>query len=166
VDLLQIIKAEHDEIRAFIKSIDWKSLKTSRVKLLELKRIISIHFALEADHLYPEFEELLVRRPEFFTICAANHRSIARSLQALEKLAVGDKPVLAELANQTLALGTLVEGHLALEEDVLMPLVRRELPTLHREELGLVFSDVKANPDLLLMPKKAAKSAAKAARRA
>jgi hypothetical protein len=166
VDLLQIIKAEHDEIRAIFKSLEWKSLKQSRSNLLELKRVVSIHFALEADHLYPEFEELLVRRPEFLTICSANHRSIVRSLQALIKTAEQDKPSISELTEQTSALASLAETHLALEEDVLMPLVRRELPTAHREELGLVFSDVKSNPDALLNPKRANAVARKPARRA
>ncbi len=148
MDVLQIIKADHDGVRSLLFSLE-TSDATRRVELIDrLRSELAVHTKIEEAYLYPEVADLTAERlPGFFDFCIANHRTIVRSLEQLRKSAVAAEEDDFYKSFQTLK--KVVLGHFEAEEDQLMPLIRKNVSTPEREELGMVFEDLKGAPELL-----------------
>ncbi len=154
MDVLQIIKADHDSVRNLLFILETADAK-HRVDLIErLRSELSLHTKIEESYLYPEVADLTAERlPGFFDFCIANHRTIVRSLELVRKAAASSDEDAFSKSFQS--LNKVVSSHFEAEEDQLMPLIRKSVSTPEREELGVVFEDLKGAPELLEQPSSA-----------
>lgn len=142
MDVLQIIKDDHARIQSTADELQRASSMTARKKLFKpLQRDLLQHLHIEAEFLYPEAEDCVVNIPEsFFNISAKNHKVLLKGLKKVEKV-VEKRSLVAADQKAIEALSQAIENHFSLEESVLMPRMRKLLPTQEREDLGLVYRD-------------------------
>lgn len=143
MDVLQIIKSDHAELRRQIGVVIGAETKP---KLLESYELLSgglrLHLKLEGEYLYPELGVLLNGSSAGFLVRSQqNHKAILKKMVGIEK-GLRTSPV-ADLRDSLGQLATAVRDHLEYEEAVMMPRLREAMPTLDREDLGTVFMDVK-----------------------
>ncbi len=170
MDVLQVIKEDHDAIRRSIDELLTASKVTDRRKVFAtLQKSVSDRLVLEERYLYPEIHGLFAEADVFTTLAAGNHKIIRRHLSGLNQLL--SKPVAAvsaaSLTKKISELKDLAERHLETVERVLMPKMRQLIPTVDREDLGQAFIDIKAElRNGTLKPLPTRKAAVKAKKRA
>jgi hemerythrin superfamily protein len=149
VDVLQIIKTDHDRVRSLLAQLEVAEPQSKAKLFAELSLDLRVHSKIEESYLYPEVSSLASEKfPGFFDFCIANHRTIARTLATMQKaLAQGH---MDDFNKYRESLSKVIKSHFAAEEDNLMPLLRRYVPTAEREELGVVFEDLRHSPDILV----------------
>jgi len=145
VDVLHLIKEEHEGIRGLLNDLHTARSATVRKKVLEeLKRKVQMHIHLEGEYLYPEVAGLFNESSTFIEKSTENHKMIHRSLSEVEKLLNKKPQVDNDLINKKmLKLVESFKDHFESEEDILMPKLRELIPTQDREDLGQVFLDVR-----------------------
>ena len=154
MDLLQMIKQDHDDVRNLVSQFSQATKVADRRELFgKVKVALQVHTQLEDQYLYPEVEGLFSGSELFVDASMANHRSMKRLMNEIAKslkLPVAEQD---SLPSKIKKLGDIIESHLRLEEDQMMPKVRVLISTQDREDLGEVFQEVREewrkNPSLL-----------------
>lgn len=148
MDVLWIIKDEHEKLRAMIN--DWK--KTSELNLLA-KKIHQIKdeclkiLALENMYLIPELEGLFPSSSKMAMDTQKTHDCLKKQASGLDKYSVKSKPDLKFRPVADEFCGTAAD-YLDFVDRDLLPKFREFMPTELREDLGQVFID--ARQDALL----------------
>jgi hypothetical protein len=144
MDILTILKTEHDLIRAgFTKLESCDGVKNHRAMVEDLGRTLQIQLTLQKDYLYPEIAGLFFGAENLVDVGLANGATIARRLKAVLKEAA--KPLVARAAFEK-KVAELREGvlkHFEAEEQLLMPKVRGLIRTEEREDIGQLYLDMK-----------------------
>jgi hemerythrin superfamily protein len=143
MDVLQIIKGDHQELREALGRATLGIEDANSADLLrKLVGSLRLHLKLEVDYLYPEISSVLNgASPDFLKRSLENHKTIADQLNQLDRH-LSDRSI-AGASGLLSPLQKTVMEHLELEETVLMPRLREAMPTSHREGLGEVFLDLK-----------------------
>lgn len=143
MDVLQLIKTEHQGIRSLVAKLSESGTITARRKLIsDIRRQTDIHLHLEGDYLYPEINDLFNGADRFVKKSKACHRNINRSLNEVEKLVnTRPQPAKSLLDRKISQLQIKLNEHFETEEENLMPKMRSMIPTQDREDLGQVFLD-------------------------
>lgn len=169
MDVLQVIKRDHDELRDLISGFASVTKVAERRDLFgKLKLALDIHTRLEEGYLYPEVDGLFPGSELFVDASTANHRTIDRMLAAIGKTL--KQPVVAHtgLSREIDKLAAVMESHLRMEEEQMMPKLRVSVGTQDREDLGEVFQEMrddwKSDPNLMVqIPKQRSKGKRKRA---
>jgi hypothetical protein len=143
LDVLHLIKQEHEGIRSLLQELSKEKTVTAQKKVLQdLLHRAKIHMHVEHEYLYPEVTGLFNEAENFIKNSKENHKTIKKTLTELEKL-VNSKPMAAKPAveKKVSHLMERFQAHFTSGEDVLMPKLRELIPTQDREDLGQVFLD-------------------------
>jgi len=144
MDVLQIIKADHSSIREKFALLQAsKSVKERRELIEGLVEAMRMHLYLEEAYLYPELSGLVAEAEAYVGLSKANHSILMRNIEKAAKLIsqpIGKQNGVDKILQSA---GEKIEQHFSVEEEVLMPYLRKYLPTQDREDLGLVLQDVK-----------------------
>ena len=159
MDILSILKAEHERIRdGFVKLEAAGGVKARQVRLEELARDIQVHLTLEKEYLYPELANLFTGAEALVDIGQANGAAIGRRLKVVTKMAAKPAAEQDGYDKKEAELKESILKHFDFEEQALMPKVRGLVRTEEREDIGQLFLDVKDEVRRSLEPA-AAKSA-------
>lgn len=146
MDVLQYIKATHDQIRGDLgRFLSAEGVKARRTAFETLSNEISFQLMLERDYLYPELPGLFPEAEVVVSTGLANGSTIAKKLKFLEKLIAKALKDQAGIEKKIEDFGTTVEAHFSQQEQFLMPKLRQTMRTEDREELGRVFEDVRSD---------------------
>ena len=153
MDVLHVIKSEHDRLRLLLTSPQSSQSRSASPKALqqptsgqhdrqsalkEISREVKINLKLEEEYLYPEISGLFAGSGAVLETCMANHSSIRRALDDMTS------PSHSQDGDEVLdELRLLLGKHFETEERVLMPKIRQLIPTQEREDLGQVLLDFK-----------------------
>ena len=143
MDVLQLIKEDHDNIRRLIAALDTAGKVARKTLANSLSRDIQIHLHLEREYLYPEVSGLFPEGEVMVRLSLANHGEILKILKNVETAAGKSPSVQKNFATYLDSLKAKVEGHFKMEEDNFMPKIRHLISTEDREDLGQVFIEVK-----------------------
>jgi len=146
MDVLHIMKADHEQIRAKLSAFaDSDGISVKRKIFPELEREFSIHAAIEDGYLYPEISGLFPGADVLVDVCLANHAVLTKLMAGISKLIA--KPIAEQsgLGNKINELTLQLHKHIELQEQSLMPKIRQLIPTQEREDLGQVLMDMKAD---------------------
>ncbi len=153
MDVLQVIKQDHDALRDLLTSISSESRVSERRALFDtFEKYLSIHIKLEEQYLYPEVSGLFPGAEMFVDASLANHRSVVRLVSDIGKQLKKPAADHAGIDKKIEKLDELTRAHLRMEEEHMMPKVRVMIPTQDREDLGVVFHEMRqewfANPEV------------------
>ncbi len=132
VDILNLIKSEHDRLRQKISSILESKNKTNKNFFAAFIKELSIHFQIEKDYIYPEAQAI-------FTVSSwvqkeqTNQDYILNQLENLD-ISTCDNKALEDLILK-------IRQHFIAEEDLLMPKFRSSMSFDQREEFGEALMD-------------------------
>jgi hemerythrin-like domain-containing protein len=155
MDVLHVIKAEHDEIRNLLAAIPLiKAASETQKKVSALLDRVRRHHFLEHNYLYPEVAALSPGRDIVVDLCVVNSTVVKRTAEELAKL-IGKTALTAPAKKKLADLTGLILRHFETEEQSLMPKIRQGISTPDREDLGQVFLDAAAelSPEELLSGK-------------
>jgi len=162
MDVLQIIKQDHTDILASLGQLDAQTtLKARRAVVNQCNEELLLHLHLEASYVFPEACELSSEAKTFISIGLANHALLRKDLQKLMKLVEQSLAAQDDYNRLCEDLLSKVQKHFALEEELLLPQMRKLIATQDREDFGLVVQDAK-----LEAPLAAAKSTTQGRKRA
>jgi len=147
MDILQLIKEEHVDLKGLLQAIDQeKSIVRKRRLTEELKAKVRFQLMMDEDYLIPELSDRLPGVGEFQRSSGKSHKKIFRAVGDLNSIA------LKKSQESKLVLGTkqrqvtqMLGEYLAKREDLLMPQIRQAIPTQDREDLGQVFADIRTD---------------------
>jgi hypothetical protein len=146
MDVLHIMKADHELIRAKLAAFETADGISARRKLFsELEREFMIHAAIEDGYLYPEMSGLFPGADVLVDVCLANHAILAKLLAGIGKLIAKPATEHAGLPNKIGELSLQMRKHVEIQEQSLMPKIRQLISTQEREDLGQVLLDMKAD---------------------
>lgn len=144
MDVLQVIKTEHEDLRALLKQLsDLDSVVEKRKVFERLNTELDRHMVLEEHYLYPEISELFQGADSFVDVSLARHKILRKHIKQLSECLtqpVAKQKNLNELIEK---FNSEASSHLTHEEDAIMPKLRRLIPTQDREDLGVVFLDAR-----------------------
>lgn len=144
MDVLQYIKASHDQIRGDLgRFLGAEGVKARRAAFETLSNGISFQLMLERDYLYPELPGLFPEAEVVVATGLANGSAIAKKLKFLEKFLAKALKDQAGIEKKIEDFSASVEAHFYQQEQALMPKLRQTMRTDDREELGRVFEDVR-----------------------
>lgn len=144
MDILSILKAEHDHIRdGFTKLARAGGVKARQALFEELVQDIQMHLTLEKEYLYPELAQLFAGAEALVDIGQANGAAIGRRLKNVSKLATKPSGEKDGYDKKEADLRDSVLKHFDFAEQSLMPKVRGLVRTEEREDIGQLFLDVK-----------------------
>ena len=140
MDVLQLIKEEHAEIINHIdRIIGEKAAISAAGDVKQLTSLITQHFDLESNYLYLECEGYADK--SFFETSLGNQRYIVKLTGKIaDCLETYPTMLPTEELNK---LRNLLSTHFLLEEEVLLPTMRKRMSTEVREELADVFLDIR-----------------------
>ena len=145
MDVLQIIKQDHQAILAgLLKLGAEKTVKARRSAVKQLSEELLLHLHIEDAYVFPEVSGLFGDSDAFTALSLANHSLLRKDLNKLTKLVslpLANQSGYAQLVN---AIASRAEKHFKLEEELLLPQMRKLIRTQDREDLGLVILDVKS----------------------
>lgn len=132
MDILNLIKSEHDRLRQKILSILETKNRTNKEFFSAFIKELSIHFQIEKDYIYPEAQTI-------FTVSSWVQREQGNQeyiLKQLEEIDISrcDISVLDDVI-------TKIRNHFTAEEDLLMPKFRSSWSFDQREEFGEALLD-------------------------
>ena len=132
MDILNLIKSEHDRLKQKILSILESKNMTNKDFFNAFIKELSIHFQIERDYIYPEAQTI-------FTVSSwvkkeqGNQESILKQLEDID-ISKCDIKVLEDVIAK-------IRSHFTAEEDLLMPKFRSALSFDQREEFGEALLD-------------------------
>lgn len=142
MDVLQVIKYDHEQIRATMRQILEATTITARKKLTDiLSDQVTEHLYQESDYLYPEVQGMFNGSDDFVISALTSHKSVKKAVNEFAKL-IAQKATKTVLDEKASKLQLALERHLADEEASLMPKIRELISTPEREDLGQVFLDL------------------------
>ena len=141
MDVLQVIKEEHESIRGLLDQAEKNSSIAAQKQIIsELLEKAQHHLQLEGDYLYPEIAGLFNEAPNFIKNWSDNHKNIKKKIKDIEKM-LQTKTDSNTIKKKIAPLATDLASHLRDEESLLMPKLRQLISTQDREDLGQVFLD-------------------------
>ena len=144
MDILQLIKEEHESIRKKIKVLLGEQYNTDTKHVFgDLSHDLRLHLKLESEYLYPEVSELFPEGKVLIRLSLSNHDEIIAQIDKLDEIYKNMNISPKNLHDMIEVLGEKVEAHYKLEEENFMPKIRQLINTQDREDLGQVFVDVK-----------------------
>lgn len=146
MDVLQLIKKQHDMIRALGKGLGGVATVTDRRKLYtRLAGVVAVQMKIEEEYLLPEVTAVDASARRVAEANLSRHHDLRNQMKVLEK-AVNKRPQPAkdEVESQFNVLWSNLKFHLTLVEDELLPRIRQRIPTQDREDLGEALQDVLA----------------------
>ena len=156
MDILHLIKTDHNSILAAFPERAKESFVKKSAKLSSLFSEIDVHFSLEKDYLFPEVSFLSPEAKTITDIGLANHGIIQQKMKSLKSAANRSNTKAETLISKLDELKDLVWKHFHMEEQMLMPKIRILIQTELREDLGHVFLDAKEDLSAGLRKKPAA----------
>jgi hypothetical protein len=135
MDVLQLVKEDHNKFRAMCSGLESLDLKALALKIKDLGRIWSRIVAVENEILFPELEASYSRVRDVLKSCEGRTKALVDGFK------VSFKVPPSERVNNISELLPRVHGYLGEKEERLMPLFRKHLTTENREDLALLYSD-------------------------
>ena len=140
MDVLQLIKEEHIEIINLIDKVLTEQLPIPRTAQIDqLNSLITQHFDLESNYLYLECEGYA--DASFFETSLGNQRYVITLIRKITETIENNQSCLP--VEELTRLKHIISTHFLLEEEVLLPTMRRRMSTEIREELADVFLDIR-----------------------
>jgi len=143
VDVLQVIKDDQQKVKDLFASCATATVKTIQASLSGVERALFQQLHVEQNYLYPELDGFLKRGDVHLDIWAANHRSIERLWKKLTSDLKKNELNEKDLADRWQSVSVAVESHFDSQNEVILPAMRKCIPTSDREELAEVFTDAK-----------------------
>ena len=144
MDLLFLLKLEHDQIRALLLLLSsGPSQEILRDRLRALEQISTRLIRIEADFLFPEVDNLFVGVANILSNAVNNQDKITSLLSVINELMLSDGEPSHEFSETLALLLKTIEAHVADQQEFLIPRIRKLIPTKDREELGQVFLEVR-----------------------
>lgn len=144
MDILQLIKEEHAEINSILPRLKDDEIDLKWHQLYEkASALVLAHLQVEERYLFPEIEELFPSAVDFVNLAADNHKAMREVLAQIDKGLAQKKPSIDQILEWISELDELVTKHLQMEEEIVMPKLRRMIPTSEREEMGEVWKDTR-----------------------
>jgi hypothetical protein len=158
MDVLQLVKEDHNKFRAMCSGMESLDLKALAIKIKDLGQVWSGIVAVENELLFPELEASYSRVRDVLKSCEGRSKALVDGFKAL-LIAPPSKSVddISDLLSKA-------HGYLVEKEDRLMPLFRKHLTTENREDLAALYSETVEAMSSKLFAEVAA--SAKAAKRA
>lgn len=148
MDVLRFIKDDHERIRGLFKQFE--SVETpddTRRAMTELLTASRAYQTVEQGHILPEFSAFLSDRDQ--ATIAACQKQCDELKSAHDELLKDAAKALAKarsfdaLRKRVLDLKAKTLSHFEQIEQELMPRVRQSIPTQDREDMGVVFQDLR-----------------------
>jgi hemerythrin superfamily protein len=144
MDLLFLLKLEHDQIRTLLSLLSSEpSQDVLRERLRALEQISTRLIRIEADFLFPEVDNLFAGVDHILSNAMNNQGKISSLLSSINELLSGDGASSSEFSETLSLLLKTIESHVADQQEFLIPRIRKLIPTKDREELGQVFLEVR-----------------------
>jgi hypothetical protein len=142
MDILQLIKKDHITLREmFINFVTHKDQDRSELRsdLETLNSFFNVQEHIDNELLFPEIALVYSKSTTFLDACRAQARAFSGTLVSLqERLVKGGQ---LDTEKTLIDLREALDAYLRVREEHLMPLIRKHLSTVEREELGAVYSD-------------------------
>ncbi|MEZ4741330.1 MAG: hemerythrin domain-containing protein [Bdellovibrionota bacterium] len=143
MDVLSIIKKDHDQICCLLDSLSsGMSLEDFHSILPPLSAALSDLMRFEAEYLFPEVQDLFVGSEQFIGNALKNQKKILDDLEQLRSV-MRSKDGGSGIKTAILDMVRLVRAHIDDQRDLLIPRIRKLIPTQEREDLGEVFIESK-----------------------
>jgi hemerythrin-like domain-containing protein len=140
MDLLFLLKLEHDQIRALLSLLSAEpSQDALRESLRSLEQLSMRLIKMEADFLFPEVDNLFAGVDHILSNALNNQGKIAALLLAINELLSSAGEASNEFSETLSLLLKTIESHVADQQEFLIPRIRKLISTKDREELGQVF---------------------------
>lgn len=144
MDILQLIKEEHTEINKLFPLLKDDDITQDWLDLYrKVSSMLTLHVQLEERYLLPEIEELLPVSTEFSNVARQNNLLMKEILSSIDKALGQKKKPVNKILEWVSALDEVVTKHLLLEEEIVLPKLRRLVSTREREEMGEVWNDLR-----------------------
>jgi hypothetical protein len=148
MDVLQLLKDEHDEAKALFKKLEKAEGSQARKLWDELHSKLSLHEELEETHLYPQLKKEEAAR-DIVLEAYEEHHVMDVLIEEISALEPKDEAWPAKIK----VLQESTEHHIEEEEGELFPKVRKIWDTTKRQEIGRKMQEMK---DKRLREKRAA----------
>ena len=135
MDILNLIKSEHDRLRKKIASIlEEAQVSGKKLDLDSFTKEVSTHFRIEREYIYPEAQTLFPVSSWIKSKQASQDYIIDQLKKLLESTSDIDSTGIKDLMKK-------IEDHFVGEEDLLMPKFRSLWSFDQREEFGQAVED-------------------------
>lgn len=139
-DAVGVLRADHRTIEQLFRRFERAHGAAERKRLAErMSRALSIHAAVEEQHVYPLLRRRLDGREPEVLVALEEHHLAKLALSELEALGPGDERFDAKAH----VLIASVRRHVAEEERELLPALRRALPPEELRDLGETLARAK-----------------------
>jgi len=140
MDVLQLIKQYNRDNLAQLGLVS-QEIGTANFKTFwqQYRRQLLAQVMIEREYLYPEVAVVSKTAQATIAQLEANLVQLVKLVKQLDAALV--EANLSEYQGIAEQLGLLVQGHVAKQEDKLIPLIRQSMSTEEREELSQVFQD-------------------------
>jgi hemerythrin superfamily protein len=136
VDAIELLKTQHEEVKALFKKIE-KAEEDEKQDLFEqLADALAVHATIEEKHFYPATRS--ARTEELLQEAVEEHLSAKRLIADLMEMSSDDPQFDAKVT----VLQEQIEHHVEEEENELFPKVRKMLKKEELEDLGVVMEDM------------------------
>ncbi len=143
MDLLFLIKVEHDQMRGIISRLASNPPQDRLLEMVdELNRTLEKQIKVETEFLFPEIEDLFPGVDILITRALVRHDQMRTALAAVHKQALAKKQTGTRLAEAVQDLVSAIDDHIEDQQQFLIPKLRKLVPTRDREELGQIFQEV------------------------
>lgn len=147
MDVLQTIKNDHFLILGgFERLNETGKISDFRKRLEALTGLLKFQLNLEHDHIYPEVLTSSKGSERSVEECMVSQKKVLKQLKSLDKLSdLKPPPSRVKIDEVVAEFYEVLAGHFKLEEEVVMPRIRDNIPTLDREDLGQFVDDLKTD---------------------
>jgi len=136
VDAIELLKGQHEEVKAMFKKIE-KAGEEAKEELFEqIADALAVHATIEEKHFYPATKN--ARTEELLQEAVEEHLAVKRIIADLLEMSPDDPQFDAKIT----VLKENVEHHVEEEEGELFPKVRKLLNKNELEDLGVVMEDM------------------------
>jgi hypothetical protein len=144
MDVLALLKKDHDQIKVLLSSFGSASgLDDFRSLIVPLKASVGNLIKMESEFLFPEIDGLFSGSDQLVQKLLAKQGVIASAFDEFTKLLSLGAESAAKIFDLGKRLVILVTSHLLDQQDLIIPRVRKLIPTEDREDLAEVFLDTK-----------------------
>ena len=144
MDVLSLLKRDHDQIACLLGGFKVKaSADDLRSLLTPLRAAMTDLMKIESDYLFPEIGDLFAGANGIVERATGRQAKISETLENLRSV-LADKGVTDEIfASPAQALVDVISCHIKDQQDLLIPRIRKLIPTQDREDLAEVFLEAK-----------------------
>lgn len=138
-DAIELLQSDHRAVERLFAELA-REQKPPSALVNAIVKELSIHDAIEKEHLYPIVRDRLPRGNEAAEQCFDAHDSIGLTLAEIDRRPVDD-PALGGLLDMLIAT---VRTHVAEEEEEIFPVLRIKMAPEELDELGDTLESAKA----------------------